>query len=97
MFWRLLQNLGEEVLDPDMPTYIEAKLFCCTGGKFVWMFLQPLFYAFRPLFVNPLPPTTFEVINVIIQLSFDAFVYYYFGNYQYTISKLICPRMSVYK
>ena len=74
------QNLGEEVLDPDMPTYIEAKLFCSTGGKLVWMFLQPLFYAFRPLFVNPLPPTAMEVINVIIQLSFDAFVYDYFGN-----------------
>jgi len=74
------RNLGEEVLDPDMPTYIEAKLFCSTGGKLLWMFLQPLFYAFRPLFVHPLPPSILEVINAIIQLSFDAFVYYYFGG-----------------
>ena len=66
-------------MDADIPTYIEAKLFCSTAGKMAWMFLQPLFYAFRPLFVRPLPPSTLEIVNVVIQLSFDAFVYFYFG------------------
>ena len=67
-------------MDADIPTKMEAELFCTTAGKTMWMFLQPLFYAFRPLFVRPLPPTTLEVINVVIQLSFDVFVYYYFGK-----------------
>ena len=67
-------------MDADIPTKMEAELFCTTAGKTMWMFLQPLFYAFRPLFVRPLPPSTLEIINVVIQLSFDVFVYYYFGK-----------------
>lgn len=66
--------------DTDIPTYLEAKLFCTTFGKFIWIILQPFFYAFRPLVTYPKAPTSLEVINVIIQLTFDAFVYYYFGK-----------------
>ncbi|XP_032791452.2 sphingolipid delta(4)-desaturase DES1 [Daphnia magna] len=70
---------GDEILDTDIPTTLEAKLFCTTVGKVVWMFLQPLFYALRPLFVRPLPPSMTEIINVVIQLSFDFAVYYFLG------------------
>jgi sphingolipid delta-4 desaturase len=75
-----IQYQGDEDLDADIPTSLEAKLFCTTFGKVVWMFLQPLFYAFRPLFVRPLPPSMTEIINVIIQLSFDFTVFYFMGN-----------------
>ncbi|EEB16457.1 dihydroceramide desaturase, putative [Pediculus humanus corporis] len=71
---------GDEKLDTDIPTYLEAKLFCTTFGKFVWLFFQPLFYALRPIFTYPKSPTTLELINVVIQLIFDVFVYYYFGG-----------------
>jgi len=71
---------GDEKLDTDIPTYLEAKLFCTTFGKFVWVVLQPLFYAFRPLFTYPKPPTLLELINTAIQLAFNAFVVYYFGG-----------------
>lgn len=71
---------GDEKLDTDIPTQLEAKLFCSTFGKVVWMFLQPLFYALRPLFVRPLPPSTTEIVNVVLQLSFDFGVYYFLGN-----------------
>ncbi|KAK6633698.1 hypothetical protein RUM44_004305 [Polyplax serrata] len=71
---------GDEKLDTDIPTYLEAKLFCTTFGKFVWLFLQPLFYALRPVFVYPKSPTNLELINVAIQVVFDAFVYFYFGG-----------------
>ncbi|XP_046673650.1 sphingolipid delta(4)-desaturase DES1 isoform X2 [Homalodisca vitripennis] len=70
---------GDEVLDTDIPTYVEAKLFCTTFGKFVWVLLQPLFYAFRPVFTYPKPPTLLEVVNVIIQLSFNGLVCYTLG------------------
>lgn len=71
---------GDEKLDTDIPTYFEAKLFCTTFGKFCWVLLQPLFYAFRPVVTYPKPPTTLEIINTVIQLSFNAFIYYYCGG-----------------
>lgn len=70
---------GDEKLDTDIPTYLEAKLFCTTFGKTIWVFLQPLFYAFRPVVTYPKPPTLLEIVNVVIQLSFNALVYYLCG------------------
>lgn len=70
---------GDEVIDTDLPTLLEAKLFCTTFGKLCWVILQPLFYMIRPLMVNPKPPTQYELINGAIQLVFDAFVVYFFG------------------
>ncbi|XP_021957942.1 sphingolipid delta(4)-desaturase DES1 [Folsomia candida] len=71
---------GDEVFDTDIPTYFEAKLFCTTVGKFFWLLLQPLFYALRPLLVYPKPPSNLEIINAIIQLSFDFAVFHFFGG-----------------
>jgi len=71
---------GDDVLDTDIPSAVEARLFDTTLGKFVWVVLQPFFYALRPLFVNPKAPMKLEVANTIIQLSFNAFVVYYFGS-----------------
>ncbi|KAJ8707665.1 hypothetical protein PYW07_011342 [Mythimna separata] len=65
---------GDEVIDTDLPTLLEAKLFCTTGGKFLWVVLQPFFYSFRPLVVRPKPPTPMELINLVIQLFFDAVI-----------------------
>ncbi|KAF7987810.1 hypothetical protein HCN44_003673 [Aphidius gifuensis] len=71
---------GDEYLDTDIPTYIEAKLFCTTFGKFCWVLLQPFFYAFRPLIVYPKTPTTWEYINLVVQIIFNGFVWYFFGG-----------------
>lgn len=71
---------GDEKLDTDIPTYLEAKLFCTTVGKVFWLALQPVFYTLRPLFTYPKSPTLLEIVNIIIQLAFDVFVYYYFGG-----------------
>ncbi|XP_053995078.1 sphingolipid delta(4)-desaturase DES1 [Hylaeus anthracinus] len=71
---------GDEVLDTDLPTLLEAKLFCTTFGKFCWICLQPFFYAFRPFFVYPLSPTLIEFINLVIQLTFDGLLWYFFGG-----------------
>lgn len=70
---------GDEVIDTDLPTLIEAKLFCTTFGKFCWVLLQPFFYIIRPLIVNPKPPNRLELINAAIQITFDAIVVYFFG------------------
>lgn len=70
---------GDEVIDTDLPTLIEAKLFDTTFGKFCWVVLQPFFYMVRPLVVNPKAPNRMEFINLVIQLTFDAIVVYFFG------------------
>lgn len=70
---------GDEVIDTDLPTLFEARLFCTTFGKFCWVLLQPMFYLFRPLIVNPKAPVKLEIINAIIQIIFDAIIVYTFG------------------
>lgn len=70
---------GDEVIDTDIPTLLEAKLFCTTFGKFMWVVLQPLFYIFRPLVINPKPPNKLEVVNLVIQLLFNTFIVYFCG------------------
>ncbi|KAL2716594.1 sphingolipid delta(4)-desaturase DES1 [Vespula squamosa] len=71
---------GDEKLDTDLPTLLEAKLFCTTFGKFCWICLQPFFYAFRPLITYPKAPLMLEYINLAIQLVFDAILWYFFGG-----------------
>lgn len=70
---------GDEVIDTDLPTLFEAKLFCTTFGKFCWVVLQPFFYLFRPLIVNPKRPTKLEIVNTLIQIIFDLIIVYVFG------------------
>ncbi|CAD7674698.1 unnamed protein product [Nyctereutes procyonoides] len=71
--------LGGDGIDVDIPTDFEGWFFCTTFRKFIWVVLQPLFYAFRPLFINPKPITYLEIINTVIQVIFDITVYYVFG------------------
>lgn len=70
---------GDEVIDTDLPTLLEAKLFNTALGKLFWVILQPFFYIFRPLIVNPKPPNKMELINTAIQLVFNTIVVYFFG------------------
>ncbi|KAG1658473.1 Sphingolipid delta(4)-desaturase DES1 [Nymphon striatum] len=70
---------GDELIDTDIPTELEGKLFVNTATKVLWVILQPFFYAVRPLVVYPKPPTQLEIINFIIQAIFDASVCYFFG------------------
>jgi sphingolipid delta-4 desaturase len=65
---------GDDLLDTDIPSSFETRFFTNTFTKFLWVGLQPLFYAFRPLIVYPLAPELMEVLNVVVQLSFDLFI-----------------------
>jgi len=67
---------GDEELDVDIPTRLEAKLFCNTFTKFLWVLMQPFFYALRPLFVRPKPLTWQEGFNFLLQIIFDAIIVY---------------------
>lgn len=70
---------GDELLDTDIPTKMEASFFTNPLRKCLWCILQPFFYTMRPLFVNPKPMGTFEIINIAVQLVFDLFIVKFLG------------------
>ncbi len=70
---------GIEGYDVDLPTAWEGQFFKNIPLKILWLFLQPLFYAFRPFFVRPKPPTYLEILNVVIQVIADALIWYFLG------------------
>ncbi|MEE6473790.1 hypothetical protein FKM82_010172 [Ascaphus truei] len=71
--------LGGDGIDVDIPTKLEGWFFCTRLRKLVWIILQPLFYAIRPLCINPKPISKLEIINLVVQFSFDAVIYNFLG------------------
>ncbi len=65
---------GVDGVDTDLPTALEARLLRTRLRKAVWMALQALFYAIRPLVVLPKKPNRWELINLLVQLAFDALI-----------------------
>lgn len=70
---------GHDVVDVDIPTEWEGVFFTSPARKFLWCLMQPLFYAFRPLVTNPKPLVEFEALNAVVQIAFDAAVWYMWG------------------
>jgi sphingolipid delta-4 desaturase len=70
---------GEDGVDTDLPTALEGRLLCTRARKLVWMALQALFYAVRPLWVAPKKPDRWELLNFGVQLAFDALIVHYWG------------------
>jgi len=70
---------GSDVRDMDIPSDLECRLFRRTLTKFFWVILQPLFYALRPVLVRPLPITVLEVVNWLVQFTFDLLIIQAFG------------------
>lgn len=71
---------GHEIVDVDLPTHWEGWFFKTPLRKVMWIILQPAFYALRPLFTSPKPLIAWELVNVIIQLSFDYLIFSLFGT-----------------
>ena len=76
--------LGNEKLDVDIPLRCECNLFRTPLLQFVWILLNPFFYALRPFFKSPKPLTAWEVINMIVQSSVDVLLWNWLGNYAIT-------------
>jgi sphingolipid delta-4 desaturase len=71
---------GDEVFDTDVPTRLEVFLFSSRIGKLVFLFIMPLLYSFRPMFIFPKPIHLLELVNLIIALGFDGIMFYFFGG-----------------
>jgi sphingolipid delta-4 desaturase len=65
-------QMGVDGVDMDIPSDAEAKTFKGTIGKFLWLTMQIVFYAIRPLFVNPLGLDKWMIFGIIVQFSFVA-------------------------
>lgn len=72
--------LGGDGIDVDIPTDFEGWFFCTRFRKLMWIVLQPLFYAIRPLCINRKPVSRLEIINLSVQLLFDIIIYYGLGT-----------------
>ena len=70
---------GADGYDVDLPTDFEGWFFHNTFTKIIWLFLQALFYAFRPFIVRPKPILKLEVLNLVVQVIFDVAVWYFTG------------------
>ena len=71
--------LGHDTLDVDIPTWVENKLFRHPLTKAFWLLVHPFINAVRPFCKNPCAIWTLEVVNIFVQIAFDAAVYYTLG------------------
>ncbi|XP_078254981.1 sphingolipid delta(4)-desaturase DES1 [Rhinoraja longicauda] len=71
--------MGGNGIDVDIPTEFEGWFFCTRLRKLFWVILQPLFYATRPLYINPKPITHLEITNLVVQLTFNLLIYHLWG------------------
>ena len=71
--------LGVKDWDPDLPTKIEAAMFKSPFGKIIYIGLLPFLYSLRPIIVMPKMIDSREVANALIQIAFDASIFYFFG------------------
>ena len=70
---------GEHITDVDVPTDLEGRFFNNTFRKIFFILFQSLFYAFRPMIVNPKPIIFKEVLNGVIVIGFDLCLGLKFG------------------
>jgi len=61
---------GVDGIDTDIPTAMEGFFFTTPFRKFLWVFLQPFFYAIRPLLVCPKPLEDKDYYNLVTQALF---------------------------
>jgi sphingolipid 4-desaturase/C4-monooxygenase len=70
---------GKDYIDVDIPSDWETRVFTTRPRKVLWVFLQPLFYGIRPLWMNPKPHTLMDTINMATTLAFDGCLAYHYG------------------
>jgi sphingolipid delta-4 desaturase len=73
------KSLGVDGLDVDLPTAFEAVFLDSLMGKAFFCTFQILFYALRPMMIYRVPFTHIHLLNVIVQVAFDAALVKAFG------------------
>jgi sphingolipid delta-4 desaturase len=70
---------GVDGIDTDIPTVWETKVVRGPMMKFIWLSLQGLAYGLRPLFMLPLRPTRWVILNAVVQIAFDLIIFHFWG------------------
>lgn len=73
------RHLGHDVYDVDIPTEMETKLFRHWSTKLFWLAVFPIVHAIRPWYKHYVPILVLEIINFVVQISFDLIILYFFG------------------
>lgn len=71
---------GVHGIDADIPTRFEGLFFRNIPMKIIWVFLQPLWYGFRPLVVRPKDPCMLQIANFLVQIVFDYLIFHFWGH-----------------
>jgi len=71
---------GVEGVDSDIPSKWEGEFFTNAFLKFLWVFFQPLFYIFRPLFIKPKSPGFNEALNWGTVIVVDIIIFHFLGG-----------------
>ena len=72
-------NLGIYGLDTDIPSKFEKYIVNNTIKKTIWLSLQIIWYALRPIFMKQYTLTIYHSLNIIMQLLFDTIIYKLYG------------------
>ena len=70
---------GTDRLDTDVPTNFEARWVKGPLRKLTWVLFQGFAYALRPIFLVPLKPNRWVILNLFTQVLFDWLVYHFWG------------------
>jgi sphingolipid delta-4 desaturase len=74
------QFQGVDAIDMDIPSDFEVNFFLNSAPrKLLWVFLQPLFYALRPVALKPKPVDSWTIVNAVWVLAFDACIFQLWG------------------
>jgi len=68
------KNMGEDGIDTDIPTWLEAVILNNVAGKAFFATFQILFYALRPGFVRSQKLTLWHLLNLVSQIIFDVLI-----------------------
>jgi sphingolipid delta-4 desaturase len=71
---------GVDGVDTDVPSMSEVRVFTNSLAKVLWLILQPVFYAFRPLIIKPKKPDAWAMANTACCLAFDMAIFYLIGG-----------------
>lgn len=81
-YYHLLHHThqGDERLDTDLPTELEARWLRSRVLRLLWLAGQGLAYALRPLFVHPKRPGAAELLNLAVQVAFNVALFWCWGG-----------------
>jgi len=71
---------GTDGVDTDIPSDPEVSFFTNSALKVIWLAMQPLFYAIRPLLIKPKTPGAWGMVNNLVCFLFDLCVYHFIGG-----------------